>query len=264
MLTRDQGLENRDQRSGTRDQGLDTRDRVIILLSIVLLALAPQRPGHDVDTSLVAEAATDLLASRYPDVAHRLSVRVIRASGDIASNAEMRLVLTDTNTLPRAHVRITLEQKLKAGTWERAGHAMLYVSYFDSVAVALRSLQPDEPITRSDLQFAWMEVTKFRGTPLTSDRFSELESEGPLYSDRFLRPDRALRESDIRAAYAVETGQSVSMTYIRQNFSLALLTKARTKGFSGDFVKLFSSSTNKTYRARITAPGQAIWIETLD
>ena len=247
-----------------KERGARNQEQVTILLSIVLLALAPQRPGVEVDTSLVARAATDLLASRYPDVAHRLSVRVIRASGDIASEAEMRLVLVDTKTLPRAHVRINLEQKQDAGTWERAGHAMLYVSHFDSVAVALRSLQPDDAITRSELQFAWMDVTNFRGAPLTSARFSEMESEGPLFSDRFLRSDRALREGDIRPAYAIETGQSVSMTYSRQNFTLTLLTKARTTGFTGDFVKLFSTSTNKTYRARITAPGQAIWIETLD
>ena len=231
--------------------------------TLLILLLALPRVDHDPGVR-IAEAATTLLASRYPDVAHRLSVRVIRASGSIDAESPVRLSWAEALEIPKGYVQAQVEQQVGTEQWEMAGRATLYISHFDSVAVSLKSFGPDEPVQPSDFQFAWIETTKFRGRPLTTAQFAIMETQGSMFTDRFLRPDRALRVSDLRPAYAAETGQSVTMAYSRAGISLTLLTKARRPGFEGDVIKLFSSVTNKTYRARLTAPGEAEWIETLN
>ena len=58
-------------------------------------------------------------------------------------------------------------------------------------------------------------------------------------------------------------GDPVLMAYARGIITLKLNCKAREPGAVGDEIRLYAPNTDTTYRARLTAPGQAEWIETL-
>jgi flagella basal body P-ring formation protein FlgA len=236
------------------------------LLTILLLAPAPLFSAEDPGHAEIAEAAMDLLAERFPDAAHRLEVRVIRTGGDIRPDNSLRVVWPADAGLPQAHTQVKIEQSepTSGDRWSETGWALLYVAHFDSVALTNRSLKRDEPVTEPDIQFAWLETTRFNGAPLTPRRYAELARQGEVFAHLHLNANRALRSDDLRTAYAVETGGSVTMSYRRASIELELICKARLPGYTGDIVKLFSSASNKTYRARITGPGTAEWLETLD
>ena len=53
------------------------------------------------------------------------------------------------------------------------------------------------------------------------------------------------------------------MRFERSGLHLNLTCKARETGHVDDEIRLYSTDTGKTYRARLTAPGAATWIETL-
>ena len=92
---------------------------------------------------------------------------------------------------------------------------MLYVSHFDSVGVTARSLKKDEEISQEDIQFIWLETTRYRGIPLTPARIRKLLAKGNIYAHRHLTNERALREGDVRNELDVHLGQAVIMTYKR-------------------------------------------------
>ncbi len=141
---------------------------------------------------------------------------------------------------------------------------MLYVAHYDSVGVIMRRLEEDEPVMPAEIRFVRIETTRFHGEPLTPQILSQLQAQGELFANRFLKAERTLRADDIRNALDVALGQSVIMTYRRDAFVLEFTCKARMQGFIGDEIKLFAPATNKTYRARISGPGRAQWLETLE
>lgn len=203
------------------------------------------------------------LHKQYPQDIERLDVRVMRTGGQLDVSAAVQLQLPTTGQIPRANLQLRVRQPVQ-GTWQDRGWVMLYFSHFDSVGVATRTLRKDEPIALEDIRYAWLETTRFRGNPLTPAVIRRLEAKGELYADRHLKEERTLRANDVRHAFDVRLGQSVIMTYERDLFVLELTCKSRTQGFSGDEIKLFSPSTNRTYRAQIIGPGKAKWLETLD
>ena len=239
------------------------------LIAILLLAPAPrlhEGPGPPRVSTLqlrILEAATLNLEERFPDDASRLEVRLLRTGGRLVAELPVRLKLPDTAALPRAHVQAKVHQ-IDGGVWQEKGWAMLYISHFDSVAVTTRKLKEDEQLTPADFRFAWIETTKFRGEPLTPENLRRLFRQGSTFADQFLKEERTLREGDVRNALDVTLGQSVTMTYRRDQFVLSFTCKARMPGFTGDEIKLFAPATNKTYRVRITGPGKAEWLETLE
>lgn len=238
---------------------------LMVFIAILLLAPAPRLEMDDPNHPAIAEAASEMLAMRFPDVAHHLEVRVIRTSRGINRNKSLRIIWPVSNELPRAHTQVKIEQQTHdTPQWIEAGWALLYVAHFDSVALTTRSIARDEQIKDEDLHFAWLETTRFTGEPLTPHVYAALQNEGDLYAHRHLNANRTLRSDHIRPAFDVETSQSVLMTYRRDPVALELTCKARMTGYTGDIIKLFSPVSKKTYRARITGPGTAEWLETLD
>lgn len=237
----------------------------MVFIAILLLAPAPRLEMDDPSHLAIVEAASEMLAIRFPDVVHHLEVRVIRTSRGINGNKSLRVIWPASNDLPRAHTQVKIEQQVPDGTqWTETGWALLYVAHFDSVALATRPIERDEQIVDGDLQFAWLETTRFSGQPLTRQVYAALQSQGELYAHRHLNANRTLRSDTIRPAYDVETSQSVTMTYRRDPVALELACKARMTGYTGDIIKLFSPVSKRTYRARITGPGTAEWLETLE
>ena len=86
---------------------------------------------------------------------------------------------------------------------------------------------------------------------------------GPLFATRHLREGRTLRRGDLRAAFTADIGDAVTMRYRRGGLALDLRGQAREAGHVGDAIRLHVPDTNTTYRARLTAAGEADWIETL-
>ncbi|MCH8962784.1 MAG: flagella basal body P-ring formation protein FlgA, partial [Bacteroidetes bacterium] len=141
--------------------------------------------------------------------------------------------------------------------------ALLYVAHFDSVVIARATMPSGDEVILATASIAWMETTTFRGAPLRPDELRALIQEGALFATRTIREGRVLRHADVRRAYAAETGATVMMRYRRGRLQFDLSCKARQAGHLDDAIRLYSSETGKTYRARLTGPGAAEWIETL-
>lgn len=226
---------------------------LLAVLLAVLLAAGTMAPPD-----LVAAAET-ALAERYPEEAHRLRVRLVRTGGDVSAEA-VRLAFPPDAALPRAHTQVDVLAQGPQG-WTKTGWALLYVAQYDSVVVARRSVGRDEAVAPEDLTIAWVETTRFHGEPLTAAAYRAL---GPAYfARRPLREGRPLRRDDLRPPFAAETGAGVVLHYRRGTLALELPCQAREPGYAGEAVRLYCPETRTTYRARLTAPGHAEWVETL-
>lgn len=231
-----------------------------LLLALLLTVALPDTAASPDPLRAAAEAA---LAARFPDAAGRLQVRVLRTADDAAFEAPLRVRFRALDAVPRAHAQVDVLAADGAGRWTEAGWALLFVAHYDSVVVPSARVTRDAPLTGGDWSTAWLETTRFRGEPLAPAALRAMAADGPVYATRSLAADRPLRAADVRPAYAADTGAAVRMRYERAGLALTLSCKAREPGFVGDAVRLYAPDTRTTYRARLVAPGEAEWIETL-
>ncbi|MEM1096504.1 MAG: flagellar basal body P-ring formation chaperone FlgA [Bacteroidota bacterium] len=223
---------------------------MLLALAISLFLVAPDAE------QAVEHAATAYLATHYPADAHRLDVEVRRLGGDVVEG-------TDLDVRFKAFAAEIPKGRTQVEVWqgrEKTGWALLYVTHYDSVLVAAATLKRDAPVDPADVQIAWMDVTRFNGEPMRPDDFANLTE---AFATRRINAGRALRRDDLREAFAADLGATVVMRYERNGFRFDLSGKARQRGAVGDIIKLYVEDTDVTYRARLTAPGRAVWLETL-
>lgn len=232
---------------------------LIVLLGTLLLGMAAP---IEVDLLRVRVATQALLAERFPDEAHRLDIRVLRAGGTLDAEADFRVAFPNSSDLPRAHTQLDILTGNEAEGWTKKGWALLYITHYDSVMVTNTTLSKNDEINEEDLSVSWMETTTFRGHPLRPSDYRARAASGALYARRLVREGGALRQSDLRAAYAATTGDPIALRYRRGRIVLTLTCSAREPGFVGDTIRLYSSDTDKTYRARLTRIGHAEWVST--
>jgi len=233
---------------------------LFIILLTPLAAFAQDEGPQAVRVRVLAE---QVLAERYPDDAHRLELRVKRVEATFEAGAGLRLDFPAKDQWPRGTTQVKLFTGSDAAGWQKAGWALLYVAHFDSVVVARATMPSGDEVILAEAGIAWMETTTFRGAPLRPDELRALIQEGALFATRTIREGRVLRHADVRRAYAAEVGAAVMMRYRRGSLTFDLACKARQAGHLDEAIRLYSSETGKTYRARLTGPGTAEWIETL-
>lgn len=211
----------------------------------------------------VQEHAQTILAERFPGEGNHLKVRVLRTSRSVDPSAPARVTFPSLDRVPRGRTQVRVQTRSETTGWQDAGWAQLHVAHYDSVMMIRRTLSADDEITSDDVYATWMETTRFRGEPMRASDFESLHAEHPLFARRRLSEGRALRENDVRPPYAATMGARVEMRYIRRGVLLRVQCKARESGFVGEAIRLYASDTDVTYRARLTGPGTAEWIETL-
>ena len=232
--------------------------RLSLFISLLLFAglvQAQSNPGSDP----VAEATMLAISERAPELMDRIEVSVVRQpkAEVLSDESALQVELPSLPVIPKGRLQVKL-----ARNGESLGTAQVNVAHFDSVATATGVVESGADVTRADLRFVWMETTRFSGDPLTPAVLSGFGSLDVI-ARRSLRPDRALRTSDVGPRPAAETGDSVRMLYRRGAFVLDLSCRARDRGQIGDIIRLYADESDTTYRARLTAPGRAEWIETL-
>lgn len=240
---------------------------LLLPIWVLFSSLLPLQGGlASTEAGPIEEAVEALLANRYEQLSVDFEVRLVRTGGEIDPDKPFTVTLPASDEVPRALARIEVRHDAHRSGEKTSGEgwALIYIAHFDSVAMITRPARKDEPIRPGDVRFVWTDITRFRGHPMAPGRFRRLAAHGDVFADRFLSENRLLRADDLRNAYAVTTGQSVRMYYQRRRMVLELQCKARSPGFAGDTIKLFSPDTQRMYRARITGSGQADWLETLE
>ncbi len=232
---------------------------LLLLLAWISLIGAPADSSDGVSLD---ERAHAVLAERFPTEAHRLEVRVMRTSASLEDPTAVEVAFPSLDQLPRGRTQVRLRAQTPTGPRD-AGWAQLYVAHYDSVMITRRTLSGDDEITSDDVYAAWMETTRFRGEPFRASDYAALRTEHSLYATHHLSDGRTLRQSDVRPPYAATTGSQVELRYERRGLALHLRCKAREPGYIGDVIRIYAPDTDATYRARLTAPGIAEWIETL-
>lgn len=231
-----------------------------MIFGILITLLTALAGTTDAPEARVRAAAIELLTETYPEMAPSLAVRVERISvGTLGEELRVRL---QNPGVPRAHAKVDVLQR-ENGVWKESGWAILYVAHFDSVAVSRRALPRGESVSASDVAGAWIETTRFHGQPVTMERFRALVGDAGAVTERSVASGEPLREGDLRRPWAVNTGDAVSLRYERPGFYMELKTRARERGAVDDEIRVYCEDTGATYRARLTAPGRGIWLETL-
>ena len=223
------------------------------IISRATFAQPPADPGWA--EARVRTSAERLIAERFPDAVDRLEPRVLRLAAAVPSEGRLRLELAASNGLPRGHTRANLY----AGS-ERLGWALLYVAHFDSVLVARHDLARGDTLETAVLETAWLETTRFHGEPALP---RALQRAAHPTARRALSAGEALRVSDLVWPSAVDTGDAIRVRYARRGFALMLEAQARERGAIGEAIRVYARATGATYRVRLTAPGEADWLETL-
>ncbi len=238
--------------------------RMLLLLSYILgVFLAPLSTGPvPVPPDRIRTQAQALLSERFPGEAARLRVRVLRTGGTVEETAPIRLSFPEEAAVPRGHTQVDVLSPDSTRGWRKTGWALLYVAHYDSVLVARVPLEAEAALTDAHVSVAWMETTRFRGEPLRAAVYRTLRAAHPIYVRHALAAGRVLRSDDVRPPYATDTGQAVVMHYRRGDIDLRLTCKAREPGYTGDVIRLYYPDTRTTYRARLTGPGTAEWVET--
>lgn len=232
-----------------------------VLLIVLLMPLAAFAQDEGLRAGLVRTAAEQVLAEQYPDDAYRLDVRVKRVEGTLDEAAALRLVFPASHELPGGTTQVRLLTGSDAAGWQKAGWALLYVARYDSVVVVSTTVAAGDEVTPDVAGTAWVETTKFPGEPL---RPSDVRAfTGGVFARHTLREGKVLRQSDVRPAYAAETGAAITMRYQRSGITFDLACTARESGYVGEAIRLHSDATGKIYRARLTGTGTAVWLETL-
>ncbi len=246
-------------------QEINPKSKIQNLKSVSLLLLTLLMPASAFAQSegrvlALAEAA---LQERYPGDAYRLRVRVKRVEGTFDDEGGLRLDFPAQDRLPRGTTQVKLYAGSDAEGWTKAGWALLYIARYDSVVIARAALRSGDEVTPGDVSFAWMETTTIRGSLLQPGAWRALSRDDAVFAARAIGEGRIIRHDAVRPAYAAETGATVMMRFERGGLHLNLACKARETGHVNDEIRLYSTDTGKTYRARLTAPGAATWIETL-
>lgn len=218
---------------------------------MVLFAVLP------VAAQPLAEAAQQALATRYPAEVHALAVRIDRAADAVLDVDAPVVVWPALADVPRGRVQVRVQD----ASGRDAGVAMLFVAHFDSVVVTRETVAAGDEVDASALTAVWRETTRLRGGVLLARDLATMPA--TLFATRHLRADVPLRPGDLRPPYAAEAGAPVDMVYTRGSVAFTLRAEAREAGHVGDTIRLFLSDTRTTYRARLTAPGEAVWVETL-
>jgi flagella basal body P-ring formation protein FlgA len=229
------------------------------LLILLLLAAGPAAAQSNSDSHLVADATLLAITARAPEMVSRIQVSVVRQpKADVLSAGQpLQVELPALPVIPRGRLQVKLSRN-----GESLGTAQVNVAHFDSVATATAAVASGADVITTDLRFVWMETTRFSGDPLTPAALSAFGN-ADVIARRSLRADRALRTSDVGPRPAADTGDSVRMLYRRGSFVMDLSCRARDRGQIGDIIRLYADDSDTTYRARLTAPGRAEWIETL-
>ena len=212
---------------------------VLVFVLVPLDAAALTVDDDPIAAEAVKVAADEYLAERFPEMAFRLRVRVVRVNRSAAQGETLRIRPAILDGIPRGHTQVKLLVEREGGLRE-AGTALIFVAHFDSVTVALRDIPAGQELSTSDVAFSWVEVTSFRGDALRSEEFrSRITAEG-IVAKHGRKAGDALRVDDVRAPYAAESGEMVSMTYRRGPVVLKLNCKARESGVAGDIIRLHS------------------------
>jgi len=237
----------------------------MVLLALLVAPLGTATvQAQDAQAAAVRQAAEEVLATRFPERADRMAVRVRRLGGDIDGAGPLQLQFPQRGHTPEGPTQVRVRVQTDGGRWTETGWALLDIAHYDSVLTLRSRLRAGDPVRASHLETAWIETTDLRGEPLrTDDRPSEAD-DAPLIATRILEEGRVVRQTDVRPPYAVDTGASVELYYARGRIAFRLTCKAREPGFAGDAVRVYCPDTRATYRARLADDGRAArWIETL-
>ncbi len=221
------------------------------LLALLLLLCAPAAAQ---DASPVAAAVQAQVDARYPELAGRLVVRAERVPDEAAALDAPRVAWTDRGRAPNGPLSVAVTD----ADGRAVGRARVFVARFDSVVSVSETLKKGDEASAA-LTIAWTETTRLSGDPLTA---RDLPT-GTLFATRHLRAGRTLRSGDLRAAFAADIGDAITMRYRRGGLALDLRGHAREAGHLGDTIRLHVPDTNTTYRVRLTAASAAVWVETL-
>lgn len=208
--------------------------------------------GFPPDSLLLHAAEADLHA-RFPGRAHRFEVRLAQPWPSETTLSAPHIAWPRHPEVPKGRLQVEVTD----GGIVR-GRAWLFVAHYDSVVIARDGLAADQPIDATTVDVMWQETTR-----ISSYLPARALADTVLVAARSVPEGRLLRPSDVRPPDAVQPGDLVRLTLLRNGMAFMVDTQARQRGHVGQVIRVFSPDTRATYLAQITHPGEARWVRTL-
>lgn len=222
---------------------------------LLISLLSTSMPSVDIHSQVEAHVV-DRFLQHYRSVDTHVEIDVVRVTGLVDGEADFTIHWPDEPPHGTVQLRITDDDGAR-------GWVMMRIRHLEYAAHATRDIAAGETMTASDISYALVDRAPTRGRLLTRASIDQLLDEGEVVAFRRIRTDRPLRPSDVGHAPIVEVGSSIVMDYQRGGVHFRITSTAREPGSEGEAIRLYSPETRSTYRARITGPGSAQWIETL-
>jgi flagella basal body P-ring formation protein FlgA len=230
---------------------------------LLVLGLPVSGQAQEAQKGAVRTAATQALATHYPESTGHLKVRVRRVRGEIDTTKALRVRFSENDGTPTGLAQAEVQTRDAAGMWKEVGWATLRVARLDSVVTVQSRVQGGEPIPNVELETVWVETTTLHGEPMRADTARARARREDLVAARHLRSGRVLRKRDVRRPHTVDVGSSVRVYYQRGRLAFRLSCTAREPGVVEEVVRVHCSDLDTMYRARLTGERTARWIETL-
>lgn len=227
---------------------------VALLFAVGATAQSGPRQSDDANEAIVDGANADISA-RWPELAQRVEVRVLRMTGDEAEmDGDLRVRLL-TDAPPRGRTSAELHVRDASGSWRRVGWALLEVAWFGEAVILTESVQRGAPISREAFKVERTDITNVTAPLVAMD---SLGGEN-WTAARTLASGTTLTVDLVERPNAANRGDAVRFRYERGAVAIDLVGEARERGAVGDVIRVYSSDTRSTHRVLMTAPGEGIW-----
>jgi len=233
---------------------------------LLLSSIAPMLVGtdkHPASLRIRLEEAIHAALAPYRVESRQAHVQLIRIPDALPETGSFQIHWRSSKRpTGRTQIEIWYRSSSQAPP-ERIGYAMIEVTWFDSVMVAMESLSKNQHLSPSSLKPVWMDITHFSGEPLRPSDFRKALTQQHTRVARLIRAGKPLRISDLLPPLAADTGDTVILEVKRNHFSIMMPCTARQPGSVGDIIRVYCPDTDRHYRAQLTNQQKALWVQTI-
>jgi flagellar basal body P-ring formation protein FlgA len=231
--------------------------KYLLCLILMLVPCLPQAKNTDAPYQLMLEdiekAVSDALneANVAPYVRATLtsSREKILYSGNQPAHVELKTLRYDTSRHSWSANMLIVDKDTVITARPIAG---LY-SEQQSLPVLKKRMLGGAVISASDVAQQFFPVAKVRPDTVTS--IDTLIGKTPR---RMISPNRPVREGEVTTPAIIAKGSVITMRYQTAYMDISTMGEAQEPGSVGDYIRVRNQDSNKTVRARVTAPDEVL------
>ena len=198
------------------------------------------------ENSLALELAAQVQAQLTPMVPAGMRVDRIELGCKPAAGSELEAVAPGLSQLTSRTFMVELE---KGG---RSTYCSATMDASRQMLVAIRDIQPNEPVTNADFELRWVDAFG-----ASTGALLEFPNQGPYASAIAIRAGQPLYQNALLRPIAVRPGEMVTVTVKNGPVKVRAQLQAQTQGAVGDSVTLVNPASGTPVVVMVTGPHSA-------